>query len=1101
MRPAGNPARGYTLKLGDLVFTGEAMGIGKVSRIEGKRCAVRFLYSIAHSEERTYPLTDLRHATLAPQTRVYAQGADDAWRIGRVVDGYMTSDETLYDVAFPNGHQARIPETALHVRCYGSRPDPTEVLAWNGMETQYFHDRRLEAMRAILEARAVGRGLTGLMSASVALVPHQIEVVRRVLEDPIQRYLLADEVGMGKTIEAGAIIRQCLLENPNAHIIVLTPQPLLRQWEQELMGKFHLDDFPTSVVILPFEDLPALAAETCDLLVIDEAHHLISRELNATACQSGLSDFQRLAQLAHASKRLLLLSATPIIGNEEATLALLHLLDPAIYHLEDREEFRQKLERRQEYGRLLLMLGTGSKPFVRRMTARKLRETFPDDAEVVKWAAQLEPNDDPDNQTQADRTVHILRQHIAETYRLHQRLIRSRRKDTEGWELQPRQGRLTVDVDPDERMSAVYDALVEWRYQAQRSSSRDTIDATKPDDASDTETADPQEQAMARRYRCLVEALGIGIDNLAAEWRQQWEEVQAGRLPTFANEADLNTAFTSAFSGDSGPDTRHDVAAQAIALAVKAAATTTAPKVVAFTSSSRFGRELHTRLVSEHGRGSVCAILEGDSSEEIDQAIERFASSPQAAIMLCDRSGEEGFNFHFAHTVVHLDLPFDPERIEQRIGRVDRFGRPYPTINQRIILPNDDDRSPWTIWLQVLEHGFHIFRESVSEVQFLLDGLALTVELALFRSGAHVGASLIDLVQKQLSEERIRLDEQYALDQLDIREDVTAALSPELKAFEADTSHFGHALDGWIQRVLNLHDWQLDSAHHVFKLLWGKHALIPKDPWYAWFLQGLNELSTYKRASAIAHSEVHLLRPGAPLIDTVERYITWDDRGTAFATWRVAPQWASKYGSEWLGFRLCYVVEANVRHQLGCDGVLETRDQLLVANIQRRADAIFSPTLTVLHLDIGFEEVTDVTLLDILCNPYDKGNRDGSCDYNLGSHREALFQLVEHTDFVRLCREARSRSESLLRESASFKTLVATATRRAQAELWMRNERLRQRAAAIQREGFLAYASLTDIEREIAVNDAVIASVANPSVRLDAIGFFVVAAEPPGGKE
>lgn len=1098
-KPTRSVTQTQVFNVGSLVFTSDSAGVGKVEACEGKTCQIRLFYSIANQETRSYSTDALREAILAPQTRVYIQQPDDNWIVGRVVDRYAEDGKVTYDVALPNSKFARVPETELYVRCYGSLTDPTDVLAWNGMETQFFHDRRLYAMQAILHARAAGRGLTGLLSASVELVPHQVEVVRRVLEDPIQRYLLADEVGMGKTIEAGAVIRQCLLENPRARIIVLAPQPLLRQWEQELMEKLHLDEFPTSVEILPFENLSSLAPLACDLLVIDEAHHLLTAELRAPATPEGQANFNRLARLAHASKRLLLLSATPVIGNEEATLALLHLLDPTSYRLEDRDAFRQKLERRQEYGRLLLTLVPGAVPFVRRLTAKKLKDTFPDDAEVAKWAAQLMPGDAPDDQERADRATRAVRQHIAETYRLHQRLIRSRRKDTEGWELRPRQGRLTVDVDSDERIPAICDALAEWRYQARRSgNSEASADKELTHDASNT---DPRELALAKRYARLVEALGVSIDALSDEWKRQRQAVRAGTVPTFAEEDALDGVFSSAFAEDPGEDDRRELAAQAISLAVKAAGgpNTSTPKVVAFTSSTQFGRELYSLLVSEHGRDAVCVIFESDTSDEIDRAAERFATSPQATIMLCDCSGEEGFNFHFAHSIVHLDLPLDPARIEQRIGRVDRFGRPYDSINQRIILPTDDENGPWAIWLSLLDRGFCIFQESVSEVQFLLERLADEVVLALYRGGSDVSTHLVGLVQKQLSEERISLDEQYALDRLDVREDLALALSPELKAFEANASRFGRALDGWMQGVLQFYDWQVDPAHNVFKIQWGKHALVPKMPWHIWFLQGLDVPSSYLRTTAVAKPDIRLLRPGAPLVDTVERYINWDDRGTAFATWRVAPEWAAQYGSEWLGFRLCYVVEADMRRQIGLDEGLGNQEDVLVANVQRRADSFLPPTLTVLHLDIGFAEVTDSSLLDLLTRPYGKGEGvEGRYrDYNLGSRHEALNSLVDRVDFVRLCHQARNRSEELLRRSESFKTLVTTATRRAQTELWMRNERLRQRAEAIRREGLLMN---TDIEREIAVNDAIIAAVANPTVRLDAIGFFVVAGEPPGGR-
>lgn len=1088
------------LRVGSLVLTGDSDGIGKLEAYESGTSTVRLFYSIARQETRSYATNVLRPAILAPQTRVYVQRPDESWVVGRVEDRYPSDGEVLYDIALPNSMFQRVPETALHVRCYGPLTDPTDVLAWNGMETQFFHDHRLKAMQAILGARAASRGQTGLLSASVELVPHQLEVVRRVLEDPIQRYLLADEVGMGKTIEAGAIIRQCLLDNDHARVIVLTPQPLLRQWEQELTEKFHLEDFATPIAILPFEALSSLDPDGCDLLIIDEAHHMITSDFKVAANLEDQAQLKRLVHLAHASKRLLLLSATPVIGNEDATLVLLHLLDPASYRLEDREAFRQKLERRQDYGRLLLTLVPGAAPFVRRLTAKKLTETFPEDEEVAKWAVQLVPSTAPDDQACADHAMRAVRQHIAETYRLHQRLIRTRRKDTEGWELRPRKGRLTVDADLDERMPLVCDALQEWRYQARRRlNSSDVTEGASTDSA---HGANYTELALAQRYIRLVEALGISIDALDEEWKRQRRAAQAGSVPTFADEDTFDEVFASAFAGDPGEDTRLELATQAISLAVKAAnrSQTTAPKIVAFTSSTQFGRALRSRLGIEHGRGAVCSIFEGDTVDEVEQSMERFATSSQATIMLCDRSGEEGLNFHYAHSIVHLDLPLDPARIEQRIGRVDRFGRSYDSINQRVILPTDDESSPWAIWLQVLERGFHIFDESVSEVQFLLERLTRRVVLTLFRDDAHMGERLVKRVHDQLSEERTRLDEQYALDRLDIREGVAAALSPELKAFEANADAFGRALGGWMHGVLQLKEWWPDQTHDVFKVLWGKRTLIPKMPWYEWFLQSLDEPSSYLRATAVSKADIHLLRPGAPLIDTVERYIRWDDRGTAFATWREAPEWAARYGSEWLGFRLCYIVEADTRRQAGIANGARDVEDVLIANVQRRADAFLPPTLTVLHLDIGFAEVTDPTLLELLSSPYGKGIENGDTyrDYNLGSRREALNALVDRADFVRLCREARNRSEELLRGSEAFKALVETATHRAQTELSMRNERLRRRAEAAQREGEFA---TSELEREIAVNDAVIAAVANPVVRLDAIGFFVVAGEPPQGAE
>ena len=100
--------------------------------------------------------------------------------------------------------------------------------------------------------QAASATASGLASASVRLLPHQLHVVRRLREDPIQRYLLADEVGLGKTIEAGAVLRQLITDAPASRVAVVAPTTLLSQWERELYEKFDIDsDEGASYVLRP----------------------------------------------------------------------------------------------------------------------------------------------------------------------------------------------------------------------------------------------------------------------------------------------------------------------------------------------------------------------------------------------------------------------------------------------------------------------------------------------------------------------------------------------------------------------------------------------------------------------------------------------------------------------------------------------------------------------------------------------------------------------------------------------------------------------------------------------------------------------------------
>ena len=182
------------------------------------------------------------------------------------------------------------------------------------------------------------------MSAGVRIHAHQISAALRIIHDPVQRYLLADEVGMGKTIQAGMVMRQLLIDGSGRRRIgIIVPDALIAQWEAELRTKFHLDDFPTTegsnpVQIVGHGDVDGWAElADVDLLVVDEAH-LLARTPSPMA-----SPYRELAEAAHRAPRVLMLSATPFSRGATTHLALLHLLDPQMFRWEDLESFERLL--------------------------------------------------------------------------------------------------------------------------------------------------------------------------------------------------------------------------------------------------------------------------------------------------------------------------------------------------------------------------------------------------------------------------------------------------------------------------------------------------------------------------------------------------------------------------------------------------------------------------------------------------------------------------------------------------------------------------------------------------------------------------------------
>ena len=358
-------------------------GLGKLESAQEGRCAVTVFHSILHIETISLASDEISRAYLSPQTRVYVHH-HDTFRVGRVTHYFIHESGLVdYEVRFPNGIQSDFSEVDLFVRPWDAPEDPAEILAAGGAESQFLHDRRHSAIRPLLALRSAAQGLTSFISAGVDFVPHQIAAVRRVLTDPVQRYLLADEVGLGKTIEAGLIIRQHLIDNPETDILVSVPPHLCEQWRSELANKLRLDQFGECFQCSSHADL-ASVSRAPDILVVDEAHHLVGLTAGPLVGAA-----KRLTELARNTAVLLLLSATPELGEEARFLALLNLLDPVTHPLQDLEGFCRKLEQRRNLGRLLLSLDTDSPGLVLRKRCEEVSSLFPSDPVIADIAPRL----------------------------------------------------------------------------------------------------------------------------------------------------------------------------------------------------------------------------------------------------------------------------------------------------------------------------------------------------------------------------------------------------------------------------------------------------------------------------------------------------------------------------------------------------------------------------------------------------------------------------------------------------------------------------------------------------------------------------------------
>jgi ATP-dependent helicase HepA len=978
-----------------------------------------------------------------------------------------------------------VPEKYVEVRCNKPIEDPTEVLIARGQETPFFYDKRASLVRCFIDQRSVSRGMTGLFSANIDLFPHQVEVVRRVLEDPIQRYLLADEVGLGKTIEAGAILRQFLLDDPEGTAIIIVPKQLLGQWRQELKHKFYITD--QVELITPEELVSTNANKNPDFLIIDEAHHIAAMSVSTNRRERNLFDICR--KMSHGTRGLLLLSATPALNNEESFLAMLHLLDPASYRLDDLEGFRNRLRDRQEIGEILFRFVETAPLRILNRSLITLKDKFACDDRLISFINLLESNISESNER--GRLVRVIRTHISDTYRLHRRMLRNRRQTVQEMDvlLDQSSAIVRVEYDEDERSFSIQEELDEWRITAISNASSDIAYSQKLQQiflllfcASGTWLGILEWVLITRLNSIVHPSL---LENFNAESIQLLTST-----PKFFREEEILERLLEIVrtSPECGDRIAH---LQAVLQNLQYSTKARKPKIVVFTSFLQTCKEICSQLSNNLGEIAIATFQDGQTLDEVEANTLKFKNKPDCFVLVSDLSGEEGHNLQFADWVIHFDIPLSPNRMEQRNGRLNRIGLTH--LMQYVVFAGADVRNGLHgSWLQLLQDGFRVFKESISSLQFYADEKLPELEKILFQSGAYKIQESIYVIQSEIIIEKERIDEQNALDEIDALEDRSIEYFQELNGYDAKHKVIRQAVEGWLCHALHFErNRQLWESDGIVRYSPTYRTLMPLNDIYL-FAKFIKQPLAYNRLKAIKNSEVQLCRIGNGLNDQLAEYIRWDDRGQAFSMWRHEESWSAEEGMEWVGFRFDYIVETDLAI---AEDILQNWQNANIRAIMRRADALFPPLIKTIFIDTRANLVDDIQLLNVLCRPYyGKGCQDQPRDYNLGSRLHILDEFVSRDDWADVCQNTRRQSESLLRQLPDFLEYCQSSTEKADKEL---SDRLYQLELRLERQNVLSSKLAEEVEIEKLLRQALLQGIQQPKIRLDSIGFYIVSGRSP----
>jgi SNF2 family DNA or RNA helicase len=544
---------------------------------------------------------------------------------------------------------------------------PVDEALFTGVSRGQFAGRELYRLRLLAEHAVLVGGFDELVCLDLLMFTpfdYQVRAAQIMLRRFRGRGMFCDEVGLGKTIEAGLVLKEYLTRNIVQRVMVVTPAALVEQWREELAVKFGLSAFVTTTDAEfrsagpdAWERFPLLIASLAtarraehrtriaqipyDLIVVDEAHHLKNRNS---------ASWKFVNQLQH--KYVLLLTATPVENNLNELYNLITLLKP---------------------GQL--------------KTPRQFRQQF-----VVSGDPRL-----PKNRGQ-------LRELLGDV------MVRHTRSQV-NIKLPPRQAStIRLHLSPEE--SAFYQVVSGYIRAALTASSSLPANPTGvfgDEMEAEGELPSPPGKGLRQvdRFTLLTLQREIGSSPQAAEPTlralagRSRDDAQRGELLAFAEQTSQIQGWAKA---------------EALGELLKTLLHDPAEKVIVFTHFRRTLQRLVERL---KGMGVSFVVYHGELDiTSKNQAIADFEHHAQ--VLLSTEAAGEGRNLQFCRTMINFDIPWNPMRIEQRVGRIHRVGQ-----NREVRIYNLSARGTVEDYLlEILDQKLNMFELVIGEMDMILGQLS-----------------------------------------------------------------------------------------------------------------------------------------------------------------------------------------------------------------------------------------------------------------------------------------------------------------------------------------------------------------------------------------
>lgn len=806
-----------------------------------------------------------------------------------------------------------LPETVLECSYNDGYVKPLEQLKqYEFQNPMWFFGRSIVSKTMNIINNSL-YGFDEIAGCKIFLKTHQLKTIVRCLQDGTCRNMIADEVGMGKTIEALAILKVFLKDNHNSKILILVPDALLEQWEIEMAYKFHIltgKDVNDNVIDLvgvnsfcenasPYSSLNS--EESYDFVIADEVHKY-------------LRDDKRYRLLLHLSKRaknILMLSATPVQRRKDEYKKLLQLIQPKKYEQMSNEKFEELLELQGDVVRRVHEVLEDLDSYLEEIEdtfnehTEETEEAFKDITDGLKKIYKLINDEmfqnlcskiDYSSDDFGIEGIQSAIAYVCENYQFERSIIRNRRDEDEDYNL-----RELIEIPYDMRTNfnnTEYNIYKELAFWIERSDL--DYDTFLQHYKSIVSSFFSSAAAFYNELKNTVLSVPEELLQLADNWKNEEAE----------NLENINTYMEDPTGFESRINNIIDFIDQEAS----------EQKVLVFTSFDETFSLFKEAFINYFGEQYCTFFSRNMDSDERELGAYRFETDEDYWILLSDESGGEGRNFQNADILVHIDLPWSANDLEQRIGRLDRIGRERnkPVISVACYSQETLEEDLFSFW----NDGIGIFTKSQSGLEIIMNSMDEKIIRALSKDFKYGLANIIEDVNKELEglKEVIKKERYFDVAEykyqainriMDNTRELYAANEKQLfgdsmMKWSSLSGFRGHELEKSMVRF-DASSFSLNSAYNSLfvppdirlmisdkinqlqnkvRSMNGDRAIHTDNN----YIQG-----TFDRQIALDNDYIHFFAPGDPIFDSIVNNALNSYKGTCAA-------FACKAYADWEGF-------------------------------------------------------------------------------------------------------------------------------------------------------------------------------------------------------